>query len=274
MPTLYRIYFSRDSTVLPLPINPEKLPETKDSSNGEYNVLGIGPIMQPRTPKLRKVTISGLFPGRRLPFMSAAAFLPPSVYITFFKSAMDEKAPIVYTPVRYYENGLPFLGGGMGFECLVTSFKTEERGGETGDFYYDLTLTEYKDYSPQKVILQSSGEAAVSSAADTSSSALNTVTQALSVAAAGTAAVSAAKLILTPLRSIQSSQLVVGAQRKASGSYYETSTAATPAGTLSGQRVQVRRVVSRTTPHPYCVQDTAGTVLGWMSAADLSEVIR
>lgn len=89
MPSLYRIYFSRDSTVLSLPINPEKLPETKESDNGEYNVLGLGPVMQPRTPKLRKVTISGLFPGRRLPWMSAAVFLPPSVYITFFKSAMD-----------------------------------------------------------------------------------------------------------------------------------------------------------------------------------------
>lgn len=156
MPSLYRIYFSRDSTVLSLPINPEKLPETKESDNGEYNVLGLGPVMQPRTPKLRKVTISGLFPGRRLPWMSAAVFLPPSVYITFFKSAMDQKRPIVYTPVRYYENGTPFLGGGMGFECLVTSFKTEERGGETGDFYFDLTITEYKDFSPQKAVLQGS----------------------------------------------------------------------------------------------------------------------
>ncbi len=42
MPSLYRIYFSRDSTVLSLPINPEKLPETKESDNGEYNVLGLG----------------------------------------------------------------------------------------------------------------------------------------------------------------------------------------------------------------------------------------
>ena len=37
MPSLYRIYFSWDSTVLSLPINPEKLPETKESDNGEYN---------------------------------------------------------------------------------------------------------------------------------------------------------------------------------------------------------------------------------------------
>ena len=33
MPSLYRIYFSRDSTVLSLPINPEKLPETKESDS-------------------------------------------------------------------------------------------------------------------------------------------------------------------------------------------------------------------------------------------------
>ena len=217
MPSLYRIYFSRDSTVLSLPINPEKLPETKESDNGEYNVLGLGPVMQPRTPKLRKVTISGLFPGRRLPWMSAAVFLPPSVYITFFKSAMDQKRPIVYTPVRYYENGTPFLGGGMGFECL---------------------------------------------------------TRALSAAAVATSTVSAVKVILTPARSIQSSKLYVGAQRKANGKYYSTSTAPTPAGTLSGQQVQVRRIVSRTNPHPYCVQDLSGVVFGWMSASDLTEVNR
>ena len=35
--------------MLSLPINPEKLPETKESDNGEYNVLGLGPVMQPRT---------------------------------------------------------------------------------------------------------------------------------------------------------------------------------------------------------------------------------
>ena len=115
--------------------------------------------------------------------------------------------------MRYYENGTPFLGGGMGFECLVTSFKTEERGGETGDFYFDLTITEYKDFSPQKAVLQgSSGN--FSPAATTASSALNTVTRALSAAAVATSTVSAVKVILTPARSIQSSKLYVGAQRK------------------------------------------------------------
>ena len=34
---------------------------------------------------------------------------------------------------------------------LVTSFHTEERGGETGDFYYELGLSEYRDYTAKTV---------------------------------------------------------------------------------------------------------------------------
>ena len=47
------------------------------------------------------------------------------------------------------------MTGDTGFEVLITQFNTEERGGETGDFYYDLTLTEYRDYTPQSLSAQS-----------------------------------------------------------------------------------------------------------------------
>lgn len=82
--------------MLSLPINPEKLPETKESDNGEYNVLGLGPVMQPRTPKLRKVTISGLFPGRRLPWMSAAVFYRHRCTLRFQERNGSEKAHRLY----------------------------------------------------------------------------------------------------------------------------------------------------------------------------------
>ena len=155
--SLYKLYFSRGATVIALPINPEKLPETFSADNGTYNVLGLGPIMQPRTPNLRTVSISGLLPGRRLPGQTGI-HLPPAVYMAFFTTAMKKKSPIVYTPVRFYENGVPFLGPSLGFRCLVTSFKAEERGAETGDFYFDLSLTEYKDYSPQRAVVQGAGQ--------------------------------------------------------------------------------------------------------------------
>lgn len=152
----FGLFFTRDGTVIRLPVNPEKLPVARDNDNSEYNVLGIGPIMIPRIPKLREVTISSFFPGREFSRSNQwGAFHPPEYYIQFFESAMNDKAPIIYTPVRYYENGEPFMTGDTGFEVLITQFNTEERGGETGDFYYDLTLTEYRDYTPQSLSAQS-----------------------------------------------------------------------------------------------------------------------
>ena len=59
----FGLFFTRDGSVIRLPVNPEQLPVEKDNANDEYNVLGIGPIMVPRIPKLRVVTISSFSPG-------------------------------------------------------------------------------------------------------------------------------------------------------------------------------------------------------------------
>ena len=270
----YKLYFSSGATVLALPINPEKLPETLDGNNAEYNVLSLGPILQPRTPKLRTVSISGLLPGRRLPGQ-AGAFLLPAVYMAFFTRAMKKKKPIVYTPVRFYENGTPFLGPSLGFPCLVTSFKAEERGGETGDFYFDLTITEYKDYSPRRAIMQGEGQsstfAPASAASETTRTAARTVAAAVAVSAAA-ALGRAVRVSLTSTRSTSADKLVVGAQRKASGPYYATGDGLDALGTLHGQTVTVRRIIDRAKPRPVYLVDTSGAALGWMAEADLQEV--
>lgn len=88
----YKLYFSRDSTVLALPINPEKLPETISADNGKYSVLGLGQIMQPRTPDLRIVSISGLLPGRRLPGQTGI-HLPPGSLHGLLHQRDEEKGP-------------------------------------------------------------------------------------------------------------------------------------------------------------------------------------
>lgn len=269
----YKLYFSRDSTVLALPINPEKLPETISADNGKYNVLGLGQIMQPRTPDLRTVSISGLLPGRRLPGQTGI-HLPPAVYMDFFTSAMKKKTPIVYTPVRVYENGLPFLGPSLGFPCLVTRFKTEERGGETGDFYFDLSLSEYRDFSPQRAVVQGEGQTGTFTPATAEDSPERTAARAVaaaSVVSAVTSAAGAIRLALTPTRSTPSDRLVVSARRKASGSYYAASDGAESLGSVHGLLVTVRRIASRAKPCPVCVADASGDVLGWMAEADLQE---
>lgn len=190
----FGLFFTRDGVVIRLPVNPAKLPVVRDNDNRDYNVLGIGPIMVPRIPKLRVVTISSFFPGRVFSgVLTSGGFKPPEFYIDFFESAMNDKVPILYTPVRYYEDGEPFMTGDSGFQVLVTQFNTEERGGETGDFYYDLTLTEYRDYSPQTVSVKKQTSGAPASAT------------------------------AEPSRDIPKGQLTVGCTCIANGSYYSSS---------------------------------------------------
>lgn len=241
----FGLFFTRGSTVIRLPVNPEKLPTAREADNGAYNVLGIGPIMVPRTPNQREVTISSFFPGR--PFsgvLTSGGFQPPEFYIQFFEAAMNDRVPILYTPVRYYENGEPFMTGDTGFEVLVTQFNTEERGGETGDFYYDLTLVEYRDYSPRAMQVQQPAQGSDAPAVVTTQ----------------------------PARDIPQGQLVVGATCIANGPYYYTSYGEEPHGNGNGRTVIVSRVVDATRAYPIHVTNESGGPLGWMKKEALQVV--
>ena len=136
----YSIFFTFEDQVLQLPQNPETMPVELGGENEQYNVLGIGPITVPRTPKQKRIQIESYFPHDY--------DILPETYIKFFQDAMYEQRILVYTPVRAYEDGTAYTGGDDGFQCLVENFTTEERGGETGDFYYSLEIVEYRDYSP------------------------------------------------------------------------------------------------------------------------------
>lgn len=240
----FGLFFTRDDLVIRLPFNPEELPVEKDGDNGEYNVLGIGPIMMPRIPKLRVVTISSFFPGRSFPgVLTSGGFQPPEFYIQFFQSAMDDRAPILYTPARYYEDGTPFMTSDTGFQVLVTQFTYTEKGGETGDFYYDLELTEYRDYSPKELQIQQS-----------------------------TAADQPATVTPQKTREIPQGQLYEGCTCIANGAYYYTSYGDEPHGNSSGRQVVVSRIVDQSRPCPIHITTPEGGALGWIAQSGLQVV--
>ena len=90
MANFYSIYFTHNGQVVRLPHNPSELPDTQDASNGEYNVLGLGPVMVPRTPNQRKISISNYFPGQvSASLTSLLSYRAPEYYIEFFRQAMD-----------------------------------------------------------------------------------------------------------------------------------------------------------------------------------------
>lgn len=242
MAILWGLFFTRDNVVIRLPMNPETFPIEREGDNSDYNVLGIGSITIPRIPKQRKISISSFFPGRNTFYaLNSGDFKPPEFYINFFESAMNEMVSILYTPVRYYENGEPFMTGDPGFRVLVSSFHTEERGGETGDFYYDLELIEDRDHSPKIVTLEKPKENAALKATDSKT------------------------------RAIPPKQLYVGCTVKASGNFYLSSYGDEPHGTASGRTCKVSRIVTTDPKRAYPVHITteSGGALGWIKKENL-----
>lgn len=243
----YSLFFtkrnSEDNLVIRLPINPEKLPIARETANSDANVLGIGPIMIPRIPELKTLTISSYFPGRiDLMTLTPTDFKTPEFYIDFFEGAMLQKTILTYTPVRYYENNERYMTGDSGFDCLVTSFNYEERGAETGDFYYDLEITEYRDYSPLTMQITES--------ADGSRPATVTAEQ---------------------TRDIPQGQLYVGASAVINGSYYYTSGGDEPQGSGNGRNCVISRIAEGK-DYPVHITTESGGALGWCKKDSLRVV--
>lgn len=240
----YGIFFTKNDQVIRLPHNPEKLPVTLDNDNEDENVLGIGPITMPRIPKQKEITISDYFPGKPDRFtVTPNSFLEPEFYINFFTTAMMEKEILTYTPVRYYEDGTPFFTSDEGFQCLVTEFSYEERGGETGDFYYDLTFIEWRDYSPIEVVVETQEDGTTVATEE-------------------------------PARETPQGELVVGATVIANGPYYYTSYQDEPHGEGNGRRAVISRIISDDPTRPCKIHITteSGGALGWITADQLQVV--
>lgn len=240
----YGIFFTLGSTVVRLPLNPAELPDTLSGTNETYNILGIGEVTALRKPAQRTISISGLFPGRAESFVHTPnQFWVPEKYIDFFRSAMNDRSVLIYTPVRYMEDGTPFATNDIGFKCTVEGFEVTEKGGETGDFYYSLSIKEYRDYLPQKVKVEFKNN-------------VKTVTE-------------------TQTRSVPADVITVGSSVKVNGPVASTSSGKSYSGgssktTSTNTEATVKRVEPKQ-PYPYCVENARGTI-GWTTKASLTQM--
>lgn len=234
MAVTYGIYFTLNGKVYRMPINPEKLRIENPGEAEEYNVLGIGPVVQQRSPGLRRCTVESYWPGSpdQPGVLTSTDFKQPSFYIEFFKKIMQDKSWLLFTPVRYDEAGKEYGPSEPGFYVVVKNFEYEERGGETKDFYYTLDLVEYKDFSPKRVKIQGSSNEAT----------------------------------LTPTRPTPKGEIVVGSKVKGNGQLYTT-----PNGKTQGQIIHdwtgtytvVYIADISVNAHPYRLANSYGEEIGW-----------
>lgn len=141
---------------LQLPVLPEKLKVSSPGKNKTATVIGMGEVLLLRLKGLRTVSWDSFFPASNAPYVSGSIVTPVEA-VRAIQTARDSREPIQFT-----------LAGSdldINMQMGVEDFSYEERFGAEGDLYYSIKLSEWKDYSPRRLILADSGSKA--SAAET-----------------------------------------------------------------------------------------------------------
>lgn len=164
----YRISFQLLSDAsfprVDLPVNPNDITISYPGNSSSYDVEGIGEIIIPRLPKLATLTIESFFPraGVMNPIANGDRWYTPEWYLTFFRRLQRRKEPFRFTITRGSEIAYYDYSNGSSepdivksdyfdttFTAVILDISITDKGGEPGDLYYNLSISEYRDASPQ-----------------------------------------------------------------------------------------------------------------------------
>lgn len=139
------IYINREI----IPVNPTKWSYKVRGDNTNHILLGVGEISIPRIPKLATFGWSSFFPGDYShPYVNPnAAVMRPAEWKDAILGLLNGREIIDLVVTR--EN----TGDYASIPVVIDSFNYEERGGETGDLYYDISFSQYREYQPNQAVV-------------------------------------------------------------------------------------------------------------------------
>lgn len=155
--TAYKIRFVTLNENIVLPVNPTEVSVQYGGDNASYNVVGIGDIIIPRTPKLAAVSFESFFPktGDFLTYANESAWYEPRDYVSFFRNLQTEQQ--IFKLVICRADGFdPTFDTNI--TAVINDFTITDKGGESGDVYYSMTISEWRNAQPEKLEIASSGE--------------------------------------------------------------------------------------------------------------------
>lgn len=144
---IYRIYIVSKSGKFYFPINPQSIHCKREADVFESNIINLGQVVEPRIPKLRQWSWEGLLMiNINDPLNLKGITIPPGGYIKMLNRIMEQREVVdfVYTS---FNNALQYILD-VNTKAIIKSFDWEERGGEPGDIYYNITIQEYRTYQP------------------------------------------------------------------------------------------------------------------------------
>lgn len=149
-----RIYFFHKKTKIFffMPINPQVMRINQDSDIYTNNVIGLGDIVKSKIPKLREWSWEGLLMRDVFdPLNLMGSILPPGSYIKMLEQIQSEGSPFNFAYISM-NAALQFIKQ-TNTLALIKTFNWEERGGEPGDIYYNITIQEYRTMKVESISL-------------------------------------------------------------------------------------------------------------------------
>lgn len=161
----YRIWFKTqaDESPIELPVNPSEVTITYPGNPTNYDVEGLGEIIVPRIPKLATLSFESFFPRERVyqTLNNGEGWYSPEWYVTYFKKLQKSRIPCELVisrgsdTYREFDGGNSFLVNQDYFNtvlnAVILDLSITDKGGEPGDVYYNMTISEYRDASPKRL---------------------------------------------------------------------------------------------------------------------------
>jgi nucleoid-associated protein YgaU len=138
---------------LSIPVLPDKLKVSSPGKNKTATVLGLGEVLLLRKKGLRTLSWSSHFPAHPAPYVTGGATAAVPAPIGLVKAIQVARDNL--EPLRFLLLGADL---DVNMRVGVDDFDYEERGGEVGDIYYSIKLTEWRDHSARRVVFQSNSE--------------------------------------------------------------------------------------------------------------------
>ena len=144
----YKIMFSNLGTNLTLFINPEELEISQPGTNEVQDVVALGKVNVPGLRALQELDIKDLLcisrPGQRA--------IDVATTLQKFQAAQAPLELTINSELRR------FINAGGASLWLIENIKVSERSGEEGDFYLEMKLKQYKNYTVRRYTVSKTQE--------------------------------------------------------------------------------------------------------------------
>lgn len=152
----YSFFININQKTMEIPVNPQDYTISYPAENKTYNILSIGEVVVPELPSLMEVSWDSYFPGKSSDVMlMGRSWKAPETYVNAIKKAMEDQSIIDLVISRYEADGNKMFDTNI--SAVIQGFETTEKGGETGDIYYKITLKEYREFAPEKISMVKGG---------------------------------------------------------------------------------------------------------------------